>query len=207
MNQRIRVRLGAWKGGVKMDFKELLEKRRSIRNFEDTPVGVELVMEMLKETTLAPTASNAQPCNFIIVMDRAVIKRISDDSKANLLKEFAVNPHDRLRMYVDVLKDEAFNVFYNAPCLVLVIGDKGVATLDFDTALTVAYLMFAATSRGLGTCWINLGASVRDPDLLRELGVSDECRIVAPIILGYPKEVPMASARHDARVLKVIPGK
>ncbi len=190
-----------------MDFKELLQKRRSIRDFEDTPVSVELVMEMLKETTLAPTASNAQPCKFIIITDRAMIKRLSDDSKANLLKDFTTNPNDRLRMYVDVLKNEAFNVFYNAPCLVLVVGEKGVATLDFDTALTVAYLMFAATSRGLGTCWINLGASVRDSNLRRELGVPEDHRIVAPIIIGYPKEIPGASARHDARVLKIIPGK
>jgi len=187
-----------------MNYKELLQKRRSIRDFEETPVSVELVMEMLKETTLAPTASNAQPCKFIIITDRALIKRLSDDSKANLLKDFTANPNDRLRMYVDVLKNEAFNVFYNAPCLVLVVGEKGVATLDFDTALTVAYLMFAATSRGLGTCWINLGANIRDESLRRELGVPEDHRIVAPIIIGYPKEIPEASARHDARVLKVI---
>jgi len=190
-----------------MDFKELLQRRRSIRDFEDKPVSVELVMEILTETTLAPTASNAQPCKFIIVMDRGLIKRLSDDSKANLLKDLAADPNDRLRMYADVLKNKDFNVFYNAPCLVLVVGEKGVATLDFDTALTVAYLMFAATSRGLGTCWINLGASVRDSDLRRELGVPEDHRIVAPIIIGYPKEIPAASARHDARVIKIIPGR
>jgi len=190
-----------------MDFKELLQNRRSIRDFEDKPVSVELVMEMLKETTLAPTASNAQPCKFIIVTDRALIKRLSDDSKANLLRDFAANPNERLRMYVDVLKNEAFNVFYNAPCLVLVVGERNMPTLDFDAALTVAYLMFAATTRGLGTCWINLGANVRDSSLRRELCVPDDYRIVAPIIIGYPKGIPEASARHDARVLKIIPGK
>lgn len=190
-----------------MDFKQLLQKRRSIRDFDDKPVSVELVMEMLKETTLAPTASNAQPCKFVIITDRALIKRLSDDSKANLLKDFAANPNDRLRMYVDVLKNEAFNVFYNAPCLILVVGEKNISTMDFDAALTVAYLMFAATTRGLGTCWINLGATVRDSDLLRELGVPDECRIVAPIIIGYPKAIPEVSERHDVRILKLIAGK
>jgi len=187
-----------------MDFKELLVKRRSIRDFEERPVSMELVKEMLKETTLAPTASNAQPCEFIIITDRALIKRLSDESKANLLKDFAASPNDRLRMYVDMLKNESFNVFYNAPCLVLVLGESSIATLDFDAALTVAYLMFAATTRGLGTCWINLGANIRDESLRRELGVPDGHRIVAPIIIGYPKAIPEASARHEARVLKIV---
>ena len=103
--------------------------------------------------------------------------------------------------------NEVFNVFYNAPCLVLVVGERNMPTMDFDAALTVAYLMFAATSRGLGTCWINLGANVRDQGLRRELCVPEDYRIVAPIIIGYPKEIPEPSARHDARVLKIIPGK
>ena len=190
-----------------MEFKELLQKRRSIRDFEDKPVSMELVQEMLRETTLAPTASNAQPCKFVIITDRALIKRLSDESKANLLKDFAANPNDRLRMYADVLKNEGFNVFYNAPCLVLVVGEKNLTTLDFDTALTAAYLMFAATTRGLGTCWINLGANIRDQGLRMELGIPEGHRIVAPIIIGYPKSIPASSARHDITILKIITGK
>jgi nitroreductase len=109
-----------------------------------------------------------------------------------------------LKQYEDALRDERYNVFYNAPCLVLFVGPKNVYSLDVDCGLTAAYFMFAATSRGLGTCWIGLGAHVRDEKILDEIGVSSDCRIVAPIIVGYPASIPPASERHSPNILKTI---
>jgi nitroreductase len=109
-----------------------------------------------------------------------------------------------LKQYEAALRDVRFNVFYNAPCLVLFAGPKEVRSLDVDCGLTVAYFMFSATSRGLGTCWIGLGAHVRNPKILDEIGVPVDCRIVAPIIIGYPKDIPPASERHSPDILKVI---
>jgi nitroreductase len=79
-----------------------------------------------------------------------------------------------------------------------------VQSLDVDLALTAAYLMFSATERGLGTCWINLGAHIREPGLLSTIGMPKDCRIVAPIIIGYPTAIPAASERHAPVILKLI---
>ena len=43
-----------------MDFTELLNKRRSIRDFEDKEVPLDLVKEIINESILAPSGSNAQ---------------------------------------------------------------------------------------------------------------------------------------------------
>jgi nitroreductase len=64
--------------------------------------------------------------------------------------------------------------------------------------------MFSAADKGLGTCWVALGANIRDPKLRAELGIPENCRIVAPIILGYPKALPAASERHEPEILRVI---
>jgi hypothetical protein len=32
----------------------------------------------------------------------------------------------------------------------------------------------------------------------------DDSRIVAPVIIGYPKEIPAASERHAPQILKII---
>jgi nitroreductase len=103
-----------------------------------------------------------------------------------------------------VLKDKNFNVFYNAPCLIYVIGSKSVRSLDVDGALAASYIMFGAVERGLGTCWVHLGSYIRDPQTKALLGIPDGCRIVAPIIIGYPKEIPAASERHAPEILRVI---
>jgi nitroreductase len=191
-------------GGVIMTFEELLKNRRSIRDFQDKEVPLKMIEEILQESTLAPSASNNQPCRFSIVHCKNTIKALSDESKTNLLDDYAKNKTSLNPAYVDVLKDENFNVFYNAPCVIFVIGSTSVGSLDVDCALAASYIMFSAASRGLGTCWIALGSQIRDPKTRSLLGIPDGCRIVAPIILGYPKAIPAASERHAPQILRVI---
>jgi nitroreductase len=187
-----------------MDFKTFLTNRRAIREYKNKEVPLSIVEEILQDTCLAPTASNRQPCRFIIIQDRDLMKRLSDESKGNLLADGIKNPTLLSPDYEARLRDENFNVFYNAPCLVLFIGPKDVRSLDVDVALTVAYFMFSATSRGLGTCWIGLGAHIRDSIILKEIGKPDDCRIVAPIIVGYPVSIPPASERHAPEIVKAV---
>ncbi len=190
-----------------MDFSTLLANRRSIREFQDQEVPLSLLEEIIQETSLAPTASNRQPVRFIIVRNRELIRRLSGESKKCLLADLTHDPASPLKQYEAALRDGQFNVFYNAPCLVLFAGPKDLRSLDVDCGLTAAYFMFSATSRGLGTCWIGLGAHLRDKGILDEIGVPADCRIVAPIIIGYPKAIPPASERRSPDILKVISGK
>ena len=191
-------------GSFMMTFTELLKNRRAIRDFQDKDVPLKIVEEILQESTLAPSASNGQPCRFSIVNCRKTLKALSDESKTNLLEDFAGNKTSLNPSYADMLRNESFNVFYNAPCLIYVIGSKSVGSLDVDCALAASYIMFSAASRGLGTCWVALGAYIRDPKTKALLGIPDGCEIVAPIIIGYPKEIPAASERHAPQILKVI---
>jgi nitroreductase len=137
-----------------MDFKTLLINRRAIRDFQNKEVPLSVIKEIIQDTCLAPTATNRQPCKFIIIRDRDFMKKLSDESKKTLLSYLDKDPESPLKQYEPRLRDEQFNVFYNAPCLVYVVGPKEVHSLDVDCGLTVAYFMFSATSRGLGTCWI-----------------------------------------------------
>lgn len=187
-----------------MDFNTLLTNRRAIREFQNREVPLTTIKKIIQDTCLAPTARNGQPCKFIIIQNRDYIKLLSDESKKNLLSDLEQNPESPLKNYEPRLRDEQFNVFYNAPCLICFIGPKDLHSLEIDCALTVAYFMFSATSRGLGTCWIGLGAHVRDHKILSDIGVPKDYEIVAPIILGYPTSIPAASERHAPDILKII---
>lgn len=187
-----------------MDFKALLVNRRSIRDFQNKEVPLSVVKEILQDTCLAPTARNFQPCRFIIIQNRDIMKRLSDESKKNILYDIVQNPASPMKQLESRFRDENFNVFYNAPCLVLFIGPAGAAFLDADCALTAAYFMFSAVTRGLGTCWIGSGMHIRERAILDEIGVPENCRIVAPIIIGYPTNIPPASERHAPDIIKVI---
>ena len=97
-----------------MEFTEMLKYRRSIRRYQDKSVPLELIREMIQESTLAPNAGNEQPWKFIVVNNKEMLKRMSDESKKNILARIAVNPNDYASKYKGMLQNEALNVFYNA---------------------------------------------------------------------------------------------
>ncbi len=187
-----------------MEYRELLIKRRSIRNFKDTPVANELLLEMIRESTLAPSSGHSQQWRFVIVNNRGMMKRISDESKRNILKRIEDNPNDYAKRYEAAMRNPDYNVFYNAPALVIVAGPADYRNLLVDCALCAGCFMNAAVARGLGTCWVNLGSDVREPALRGELGLGDDLRIVAPIIVGYPESIPAALKREEPVILKMI---
>jgi nitroreductase len=187
-----------------MDFKELLEKRRSVRDFEDKEVPLDLIKEIINDSIKAPNASHKQPWSFIIVNNKDMMKRISDASKQTLIAGIEKDPNSPMKGYADVLRDENFNVFYNAPCMVGIVGRIKGATIAYDCALLACYFMLSAAARGLGTTWVAQGAEVRDPELLEEIGLSEGYRIHAPIILGYPKSIPPMPERKEPNILKTI---
>ena len=84
------------------------------------------------------------------------------------------------------------------------MGENDVKNLQLDCTLAASYLMMSATSKGLGTCWINFAKEITDSDLLLETGIPENHTIVAPIIIGYPEVVPSIPKRKEAQILKAI---
>jgi len=187
-----------------MEFQELLKNRRSIRDFQEKEVPVDTIMDIIRESCLAPSSGNGQPWQFVVINRKETMKRLSDESKKNLFSDIAQNPESLVKKYEEILRNGDFNVFYNAPCVVYIIGPRDHRLLDVDCSLFACYFMLAAAARGLGTCWIGLGTNVRNPEIRREIGIPEDCRIVAPIIIGYPKSIPEPSARNKPRILKVV---
>jgi len=186
------------------DFFELLKTRRSIRDFEDRQVPVALVEEMIQDSCLAPNSANGQPWRFIIVNQKGWIKRLSEESKKNLLLHLEKHPDAHIKRYERTLRDKDFNVFYNAPCLVYILAPRKSGSIYVDCALAASYFMFSAAARGLGTCWVALGANIKDPEVAKAIGLPKDCRIVAPIIVGYPKRIPDPPHRDAPQILKTL---
>ena len=185
-------------------FFELLKKRRSVRDFDDKDVSLEVIRQIIKESCLAPSSGNGQPWRFIIVNNRDLIKRLSDESKTNILSHIEKNPDTSTKKYEAALRNPAFNVFYNAPCLVFIVGSKHIRSLYVDCSLAACYFMFSALQRGLGTCWIGFGTNIQNPDLLKQIGLPQDHIIVAPLIMGYPKSIPTVPERIDPQILKIV---
>jgi len=182
----------------------LLEKRRSVRKFQDKEVPLELVKEIIGDSTKAPNAGNNQPWAFIVIRDKKLIKQMSDVSKASILADIKKNPNSPWKVYEKPLQNPGFNVFYNAPCLVCIVGETKVPTITVDCALAGSYLMLSAASRGLGTCWVELGKEIRDPSFLKKIGLPEGHGIYAPIIIGYPEKILPMPERKRPRIIECV---
>lgn len=188
-----------------MTFHELVQKRRSVREFENRSVPRPVIEEMIHESCMAPSARNGQPWQFVVIDDGRLIQKLSDESKRNLIGELEDEPGSPLKAYEAYLKDERSHLFWNAPCLVYIGSSVKVASLSVDCALAAAYFMFSAAARGLGTCWVALGSRIRDPGIRREIGMPETFRIIAPVILGYPRRIPAPLPRREPDIIWAPP--
>jgi len=187
-----------------MEFSKLLDQRRSVRDYEDKPVPLEVIQEIIGDAIKAPNAGNMQLWRFVIVNNKDWMKKISEANKKNFIADIESNPNSPWKGYEKQFRNENFNMFYNAPALIYIVGTAKMQTITADCALLAAYFMLAAADRGLGTCWVAQGAEIKDPEILSELAIPDNYRIVAPIILGYPKSIPSMPPRKEVKILKVV---
>ncbi|MCG7841253.1 MAG: nitroreductase family protein [Methanomassiliicoccales archaeon] len=72
--------------------------------------------------------------------------------------------------------------------------------------LCAGNMMLTAHSLGIGSCWIGFASSLgEDPGVLKDLGVPEGHRLIAPLIFGYPKKVDgTATPRNDPVILKWV---
>lgn len=187
-----------------MDFSELLEKRRSVRDFEDKEVPLEVIEEIINDAIKAPNAGNMQLWRFVVVNNKEWLRKISDANKKGFLADLDSNPNSPWKGYEAQFRKEDFNIFFNAPALVYIVGTAKMQTIVQDCSLVGAYFMLSAAARGLGTCWVAQGAFIEDKEILTELAIPENYRIVAPIIIGYPRQVPSMPPRKEPKFLKVI---
>ena len=163
-----------------MEFRELIEKRYSVRAYRSDPVEEDKLQQVLEAARLAPTAANRQPFQLIVIHTagrEAELKRIYG-------------------------KDW----FVQAPLVICACGvvaqgwvrRDGKSYVDVDVAIVMDHLILAAADLGLGTCWI--GAF--DPDAAREvLGLPDGVEPIAFTPLGYPADQPRAKKRKGMEEL------
>ena len=65
----------------------------------------------------------------------------------------------RRKHFKDILSDPKFNVFYDAPVLIVIANKTEGPWATIDCALAAQNLMLAARAAGLGTCWIGFAQS------------------------------------------------
>ena len=99
------------------------------------------------------------------------------------------------------LSRKAFNIFYNAPVLIVIYAKPEGPVPEADSCLAAQNLMLAAHNEGLGTCWIGFSRDfLNTSELKAELGIPDEYVAAAPLVLGYAAIDHPAVPRKDPEI-------
>jgi nitroreductase len=185
---------------------ENIYARRSVRNFTDDRISNEVIGEIMRAGTYAPTATNQQPWRFVVIRNRELINRYGQRAKKLWLEQFGGTADPRLASLSRVMSRPEMDVFYGAPVLILVFAAPGALRGDIDCALAAENMMLAARSLGVGSCWIGLASPLgTDQEFREEIGVPENHVLIAPLIFGYPlKENTRAPPRDNEVLLKWI---
>lgn len=181
-----------------MDLMEAIRSRRSVREFRAEPIARSVIERLIDAAIRAPSAVNEQPWHFTVVEDQRTLDAISKDAKAHLLAAPEQALPSRLR---EMLGNPEFQIFYQAPILVLISAARGGPWAVEDCALAAENLMLAARAEGLGTCWIGFAQGwLQTPEGRQALDLPATFLPVAPIIVGRPASFPPPAPRREAQI-------
>lgn len=182
-----------------MDIMQAIRTRRSVRAYTDETVTPEQLDTLLDAAVHAPTGMNTQQWAFGIIEGKEKLRALSERAKAGMLA--TMTEDSPFARYREIFENPETNLFYGAPVLVIIYV-RPCVTAQIDGCLAAQNLMLAAHGMGLGTCWIGLAHGLlASPEARAELGVPDECTLVAPIIVGHPAVTPDPVERKPPEVL------
>ena len=166
---------------------EIIKGRRSVRKYEDRKVSPEILNEVLEAVKWAPSWTNNQCWEIIIVEEPSI--------RTKLQQTLPPNGNPALKAIVDApvllavcaklrnsgfYKDQASTKF----------GDWFM----FDLGIACQNLCLAAYSRGLGTVIVGLYDHNKAAEILN---VPPGYEQVVLIPMGYPAKISSAPARRD----------
>ena len=144
--------------------------RRSCKKYKPTMVPKEDIEEIIEAGLFAANGMGKQGAIIVAITNREVRDALS-------------------KMNAQIMH-ASIDPFYGAPVVLVVLRDKSVATSIYDGSLVIGNMMLAASSKGIGSCWIHRAKEEFESDegkaLLKQIGIQGDYEGVGHCILGYP---------------------
>ena len=163
-----------------MDIYELIQKRRSVRSYDDELVSEKKLEKILNAGRMAPSAHNSQNYKFIVIKDAQRRKKLSELASG---QKFIVE----------------------APVIIAAISlnpehlmSSGIPACSVDIAIAIDHMTLAAVEERLGTCWI--GAFSQEK-VKKILNIPKQYKVVVLLSLGVPYDEPGVKSRKSLKEL------
>ncbi len=151
--------------------RDLITKNRSYRRFyQNNPVGLDTLRELVALARITPSAANRQPLKYILSNTREKNSKIFKTlAWAGYLSDWnGPDEGERPSAYIVVLGDTAIIKDFNA-----------------DPGISMQTILLGAVEKGLGGC---IFGAVKRSLLAENLSIPERYQVLYVIALGKPKE-------------------
>ena len=156
-----------------MEFFEVVQERRSVRQYRPEPVPRDVLERIVATGIEAPSGCNMQLRQYVIVDDPPLM--------------------DRLRPVSGAMK--------GAPAaIVLLLEEKGTPYGEFyvqDASAAMENMLLAAVALGYAACWVEGALRPSEQQVRELLGVPEDLRVWALLPVGKPAATPPRPPKSD----------
>ncbi len=158
-----------------MDVWEAIEKRRTIRQFRGK-VSEPMLRRLVWAGSRAPSASNSQPWEFIIIEDQNIIESIAEQK--GKMEGLRGGPR---RVAIEK------GLYQNSSVVAICVRKGGLASAAAWTA--AENIALAATAEGLGCVMSVFGGEFKSK-VEKLLNIPDTHELITILALGIPERIP-----------------
>ena len=178
---------------AKNDVEKAIIERRSIKAFKQDAVDVEEIIELLNVAKWAPNHKLTEPWRFQLY---------AGDGKDTFVQAY-VDSQPKVDGEVAPKVQRKAEYFRNIPLHLVVIMPEDPRQRRWDedygsVSTFIQNFQLAAWERGIGMIWRS-NDWVYDPVFREGIGVKPGEKVVATLMIGYPKHVPAPQERTDIR--------
>lgn len=161
-----------------MTFKELADKRFTVRKFIEKAVEKEKLNIILEAGNIAPTAKNQQPQKIYVLQSEEALAKLAEVTPCGYGAKTV------LLFAYDIQKD------WQNPL------EEGIHSGIEDVSITATYIMLQAAELGLSTCWVNFFANSQ---LEKAFNLPETERAVLIMPIGYAPEGTKPFPAHNEK--------
>lgn len=159
---------------------EILQRRRSVRQFLPQPVERGKIDQLIEAALRAPSSRGRNPWEFVVVTEAERLRALS------------------------LAKPHGAGFLAGAPLAVVVAADPQRCDVWVeDCAIAAILLQLTAVSLGLGSCWVQIRLRPHGDDRTAEtyvreiVGLPGHLAVDCIIGIGYPVETPSGHPRSS----------
>ncbi|MEK4712576.1 nitroreductase family protein [Sporosarcina sp. FSL K6-5500] len=172
--------------------------RRTIKSFKKDPISAEVIIELLNVAKWAPNHKLTEPWRFQLYVDEGKEQFVQAyiDSQPKVDGEVPEKVNRKAQYFRDI----------PAHLVVVMPEDPRQRRWDEDygaVSSLIQNFQLAAWEREIGMIW-RTNDWVYDPAFREAIDVLPGEKVVATLMIGYPKHIPEAQPRTDIRELITI---